>query len=262
MERSIRVHLVPDLVSIQDLAGQVVVVVDVLRATTTLACALEAGAEKVQPCLEVAEARELAQVRRLAGEQVLLGGERGGEPIAGFDLGNSPLEYTAETVGGRALIFTTTNGTRALMRCIGAERVLLGSLVNRAAVLRAIQGKEQVHILCAGTDGEPSWEDTLFAGAIVDAWCSQGEASQVLLNDAARMAWRGWQSIRRPEGNASEGLVASLRLGAGGSNLIRIGRAADIDFAARLDIISTVPELMLSEWWIRPCKPGGGADGP
>ncbi len=261
MERSIRVHLVPDLVSIQDLAGQVVVVVDVLRATTTLACALAAGMEKVQPCLEVAEARELARVRRLAGEQVLLGGERGGEPIAGFDLGNSPLEYTAEAVGGQTLIFTTTNGTRALMRCIGAERVLLGSLVNRAAILRAIEEEEQVHILCAGTDGEPSWEDTLFAGAIVESWCPRGEASQVLLNDAARMAWRGWRSIQRPENNASQGLAESLRLGAGGSNLIRIGREADIDFAARLDTISAVPELVLSDWWIRPFQLDREANG-
>lgn len=255
MERSVLVHLVPDLVSIQSLAGQLVVVVDVLRATTTLACALGAGAEKVLPCLEVAEARELARTRRQSGENVLLGGERGGLPIAGFDLGNSPLEYTPERVGGRPLVFTTTNGTRALMRCIGASRVLLGAFVNLSGVLRAIEGEEQVHVLCAGTEGEPSWEDSLFAGAVVDALCREGAGHRIDLNDSARLARSGWRSVQGSGSDSAAGLVEALRLGRGGRNLLDIGRGDDIDFCSRVDSVPVVPELMLSDWWIRRARP-------
>src|ERR1041384_8191351 len=109
MSRTINVHLLPILVEPHELAGKLVVVIDVLRATTMIIHALAAGAKAVIPFLEVAGARELAE--RLPG-QAVLGGERGGNRIAGFDLGNSPLEYTPAAVGGKTLVFTTTNGTR------------------------------------------------------------------------------------------------------------------------------------------------------
>src|SRR5262245_39532454 len=122
--RQIDVFLLPALVEPAALAGKTAVVIDVLRATTTIVQALATGAKEIVPLQEVDEARRLAEK---LGEGAILGGERGGVLIPGFDLGNSPAEYTAAKVAGKTVVFTTTNGTRALQRCKMAERVLIGA---------------------------------------------------------------------------------------------------------------------------------------
>ncbi len=122
------VHLLPRHVEESVLADSVAVVVDVLRATTTMSHALANGARDVWPCLEVDDA--LAIAAALPSETRLLGGERGGARIDGFDFGNSPGDYTPERVAGRTVVFTTTNGTRALLHCRSAARVALGAFVN------------------------------------------------------------------------------------------------------------------------------------
>src|SRR3954451_16770266 len=109
------VHLLPELVNSQQVAGSVCVVIDVLRATTTIAHALVAGARQIVPCLEVDDAR--MESSRYEPGTVVLGGGRGGLPIAGFDLGNSPGDCQPANVGGRTLVFTTTNGTKAMRHC-------------------------------------------------------------------------------------------------------------------------------------------------
>src|SRR5688500_5209786 len=115
MPRPLNVYLLPELASDQQLAGGVVVALDVLRASTTIVHALANGARQVVPCLEVEEARQMAS--QYAPGEALLGGEREGRKIEGFDLGNSPSEYTPAAVEGKVLIFSTTNGTRCLQRC-------------------------------------------------------------------------------------------------------------------------------------------------
>src|SRR5262245_57387196 len=112
MLRPLNVHLLPELTTPEALTGGVVVVIDVLRATTTITTALAAGARRVIPCLDVADARAAA-ANSPEGECVL-GGERQGLRIEGFDLGNSPNEYTPASVGGKTLVFSTTNGTKAM----------------------------------------------------------------------------------------------------------------------------------------------------
>src|SRR5712691_9127206 len=121
-DRDVQVHLLPTLAPPGRLTGGVAVVVDVLRATTTIIHALAAGCSSVRPCAEVEEARELAGTMRAG--RVLLGGERGGAPLPGFDLGNSPAEYTAKVCCGSTLVLTTTNGMRACLRAAEAERIL------------------------------------------------------------------------------------------------------------------------------------------
>src|SRR5947208_8113493 len=136
-DRDVQVHLLPDLAPPGRLAGGVAVVIDVLRATTTMIHALAAGCTAVRPCAEVDEARDLAG--QMHAGRVLLGGERGGEPLSGFDLGNSPREYTAKLCRGTTLVLTTTNATRALLRAAEAERVLVAGFVNYSAVCEQLR---------------------------------------------------------------------------------------------------------------------------
>jgi 2-phosphosulfolactate phosphatase len=243
--RSITVHLLAEPVHPNELAGADVVLIDVLRASTTLTAAIAAGALQVMPCLEIAEARQLARQCSSRGP-LLLGGERGGLPIAGFDLGNSPAEYVAERVAGRTLIFTTTNGTRAMMRCMGAGRVLIGCFANLSAVAAKLDGTNRIHLVCAGTDGEVSWEDSLLAGAMVERL--GGGTCQ--LNDAALLVMQSWQQVGGFNLSAAE-LAAVLQRGRGGQNLLAIQRLADIEWAAQIDGLDVVPQLDLVDWVIR-----------
>src|SRR5262249_8185995 len=147
--RQIDVYLLPALVEPHELTGKTVVVIDVLRATTTIIHALASGAREVLPFLEIGEAQQKATE---VGETAVLGGERGGKPIPGFDLGNSPAEYTPDKVRGKTVVFTTTNGTRAMLRCHAAQRVLVGAFVNFSAVCREVGGEQELAFVCAGTD--------------------------------------------------------------------------------------------------------------
>jgi phosphosulfolactate phosphohydrolase-like enzyme len=163
------------------------VVIDVLRAATTMIHALAAGAVEILPCQRVDAARRL--VAGFAPGSALLGGERLGLPIPGFDLGNSPSEYTRERVAGRSVVFTSTNGTRALARCRRAERAFLAAFVNLSAVARAVSGAERLHLLCAGTRARLSEEDLLLAGALAD--CLETRA----LDAKARGALTRWREL-------------------------------------------------------------------
>src|SRR5437588_7777933 len=216
-DREVHVYLLPELAPPGRLAGGVAVVIDVLRAATTIINALAAGCTAVRPCAEVEEARELAGQMRAG--RVLLGGERGGAPLPGFDLGNSPREYTPKACRGTTLVLTTTNGTRALLRAAEAERVLVAAFVNYSAVCEQIrQDARPVHIVCAGTEGEVSLEDTLLAGALVDCL---SQACEVRLNDAARLAWDCFENHGRI-------LLGALQVGKGGAGLTRLGYDDDI----------------------------------
>lgn len=231
-DRDVQVHLLPDLVGPEQLPGSLAVVIDVLRATTTIIHALAAGCVAVLPCLEVEEARKLAGDQRAG--RVLLGGERNGSPLPGFDLGNSPLEYTGKVCKGNTLVLTTTNGTRALLRAGAAERVLLAGFVNFSAVCEQLrQDTRPLHIICSGTEGEVSLEDTLLAGAFVDFLC---EAMEVRLNDSARLAWDCFENHGRL-------LDGALEVGKGGAILRQLGYDEDIKAAARIDQFTLVPEL-------------------
>ena len=254
---TLNVHFLPQLVRPEDLADGTVVVIDVLRATTTIASALAAGARQVIPCFEVDEARRMAVDYAAAAypaAAAVLGGERGGRRIEGFDLGNSPAEYTRESVGGRTVVFTTTNGTKALRHCQSAKRVLLGAFVNLSAVARAVVDDEKLHLLCAGTRGEISGEDVLLAGAIVARWigseshtapATANPRAILSFNDQARIAAACW--LRLAGSGAAlpawERLVAELRGSQGGRDLIEVGFDADIEAAAAIDRCDMVPRL-------------------
>ena len=228
--RQVEVHLLPCLVAPERLQGGVAVVIDVLRATTTILHALAAGCRSVLPVGDIDEARRLAA--DFSGK-CLLGGERGGRPIDGFDVGNSPGEFTPEVCHDRVAILTTTNGTSAILHATCAERVLIGAFVNLTAIREELRGCEQpVHLLCAGSDGTPALEDTLFAGAVVDFLVGQGP---VELNDSARLAWDAHEQH-------GQVLLSALELSGGGRSLARLGFQADLKAAASIDQWGLSPE--------------------
>jgi 2-phosphosulfolactate phosphatase len=185
--------------------------------------------------------------------QVILGGERGGLPIPGFHLGNSPTEYTRTTVGGKIVVFTTTNGTLALLQCTAAERVLIGSFVNLSAVVRQLAAERPIHLLCAGTRGRITREDVLCAGAISERLL-QSVVDESAINDQVRIAVDCWRSAvphgARPARALAGELSLALHETQGGRNLMGIGLEHDIDTAAEIDRFDIVPQLDMEAWRI------------
>ncbi len=254
-QRILNVYALPMIAAPEELAGGVAVVIDVLRACTTIVYALAAGAEMIIPCLEVHEAFRIAG--QLPSGSVLIGGERQGVMVEGFDLGNSPGEYTPEKVAGRKIVFTTTNGTQALARCRQAQRVYLGAFVNVSALCRRLLAAERIHLICAGTRGEVSRDDILLAGLIVER-LQQASAAGYRLNAQAITARENWlQAMPLPfalgaEPVPLERLVECLRATPGGKNVVAIGCEEDIWAAAHVDRFEIVPELDPKTFTVRP----------
>lgn len=245
--KQLSVHLAPGLVEPDALRGGVAVVLDVLRATTTIVHALAAGCVAVRPVLEVEDARRLAD--QFQPSKLLLGGERGGKRIDGFDLGNSPSEFNPERCRDALLLMTTTNGTRAILHAAPAERVLVAGFVNFSATCAELASETRpLHLLCAGADGRIALEDALLAGAMVEALRRESnpaprrglhlppDQSSLLLDDGARMAWDCFEH---------HGLVLeeALRLSASGQRLIELGYDEDVKAAAQVDRFFLTVEL-------------------
>lgn len=215
----------------EGLNGKVVVVTDVLRATTTITVALTSGCLEVIPVLTPEEAIEMRE-RLGNGEHLLLGGERGALKIPGFHLGNSPLEYTPEAVEGKRLIMTTTNGTRAIRRAATGKVVLLGALVNAPAVADvAAQAGADVSLLCAGTRDRFALEDFLAAGVLVEELLKRNDYA---LRDGARAALEIYRSSR-------DDILGAFRSSYHGQQLIELGLEEDLAYCAQLGTLEVVP---------------------
>ena len=208
------------------------VVIDVLRATSSIVTALDNGAAGVVPVREADEA--IVVMRRLGRERALLCGERESRLIAGFDLDNSPASYTRERVEGKTLVLTTTNGTRALIEAArGNGTVYCAALLNRAAIVERLAAAEgDARLLCAGSEGALSFEDTLCAGAIVDALVRHDK--HLALTDAARAAATVYTA------NAKR-LTTAIASGTHARALVAKGFAADVASCAKIDVSRCVP---------------------
>jgi 2-phosphosulfolactate phosphatase len=221
-----------DTVSPTQVRSVTVLVVDVLRASTTMISALANGCAGIVPVAAPAEARRRA---RTLGASALVGGERKGETIAGFDLGNSPLEVTRERVEGRILVFTTSNGTRALLAARPAAAVGVAGFVNvSAAALWALAGGRDVTMLCAGERGRVSLEDKVCAGLLVDGVLRAEPRAQ--LTEAARAALE----VGRGYGKAVARLAQDS---AWARHLALAGRGEDVAACLVLDTTTLVPVL-------------------
>jgi 2-phosphosulfolactate phosphatase len=179
------------------LAESTVVVIDVVRATTTIIEALANGARAIFPTESTEDAVRLAQ--SLGREDSILCGERKGEKIEGFDLGNSPAEFTREVVEDKKLVMSTTNGTRALTIAQEGERVLPCALTNLGAVAEELASVERIFVICAGREDSFSLDDALCAGHLIQRILDARDEGdeQPELNDASRAA-RALAQARKP----------------------------------------------------------------
>lgn len=162
--RKIDVCLSPDMIHLYDVAGHAVVVVDILRATSCMVTAIAHGVDHIAPVAA------LDDCRAMKSQGYLISGERDGSKVEGFDFGNSPFEYQHEHIRGRQIAFTTTNGTQAIARSMGAKELIIGAFLNLSAVVAYLQKLPyDVLVVCAGWKGKVNLEDSLFAGALVNA---------------------------------------------------------------------------------------------
>ncbi|MET0399719.1 MAG: 2-phosphosulfolactate phosphatase [Longimicrobiaceae bacterium] len=227
------VFLTPGEVAAADTADRVVAVIDVLRATSSIVEAIGAGAKAIYPVGSIEEALRLANT--LGRDQVLLCGERKCLPIEGFDLGNSPAEFTAERVGGKTLVMSTTNGTTAMALAAGASRVLIAAPLNLSAVVEELARSEGEPVLvCSGRERHFGLEDAVFAGEVASRLMA-ARPGEWELNDGARAALALSERFQ-----LDEALLAST---VAGRNLAAAGLAEDLAFCAQIDRLAVVPVL-------------------
>jgi 2-phosphosulfolactate phosphatase len=230
----IDLFLAPGLADEQLLREKTVVVIDVLRASTTIVTALYNGAREIIPTTTIDSAARIAS--NLSSEVKLLGGERNGKVIDGFHLGNSPREYTPERVKGKTIVFTTTNGSQAVVKARYATATLICGLVNITAVQEQIQRVGgDLTILCAGREGGFSLEDTVCAGMLIQR-VMEGRNEDAELSDGAVAA----RVIYRALGKVPLKLLRSTEHG---KYLQEIGLGEDLPVCAAVDRTPVVPVL-------------------
>ena len=226
------VALLPERLPGGTLRGATALVVDVLRASTTMIAALASGCAGIVPVADAAEALRRA---RALGVDAVAAGERQGLMIEGFDLGNSPLEMTRERVAGKTLVFTTSNGTQALLAAREAAAVGVGALVNLSAAAAWAHGHGgDVTVICAGDRGRLSLEDQVCAGLLVDALLRHEPGADVTVTAGEAL------TIGRGYGKAVGRLAQDAPWG---RHLTAAGRAADLAACLVLDTTTLVPVL-------------------
>lgn len=229
--KSIEVCLTPDLVTTYGVEGKIIVVVDILRATSCMTTALAHGIQSITPVATVEECRSLKEKGYLAAA------ERDGKTVDGFDFGNSPFTYMGNQFEGKKLAVTTTNGTLAITRSVKANEVVIGSFLNITAVVNYLKEQNQeIMVLCAGWKGRVNLEDTLFAGALVDMLKSDFDAE----NDSAIAALALYEM-------AKTNMLAFLKNSSHAKRLKGLSVTKDIEFCLTRDVYTIVPTLVNGE---------------
>ncbi|OLE60286.1 MAG: hypothetical protein AUG10_06560 [Gemmatimonadetes bacterium 13_1_20CM_2_70_10] len=219
-----------------DLSGRGVIVVDVLRTTTSIVTALANGAKAVVPASTSEEAVRLTA--NLEKNGYVLAGERKSLKIEGFALGNSPREMTPDAVGGKTIYFSTTNGTPALVAAQGGDPVLVAAAVNFSAIAQRARtlfdARGDLVVVCAGREKQFALEDAYFAGRVVKA-VRKGRR-KIVLNDAATVAldltarYAGW--------------AAALEASEAARELRGVTLGEDVAFSAKADRFTVVPSFV------------------
>lgn len=222
-----------DEIKKEKIEGKTVVVIDVLRATSTIVTALYNGCKAVVPVLTVDEAKSIFNKNR---ENYILGGERNALKIEGFNCSNSPLEYKKEVVKDKELVITTTNGTKAIKGSIGAKNIIIGSMLNGPSVAKKIVDLDNdVVFVNAGTFGEFSLDDFVCSGYIID--CLKNNYNyEVEMTDIAATANYMYKS--------NEDLSTVLKMAKHYKRIIELGMKDDLEYCSKRDIIDIVPEYL------------------
>jgi len=222
------VILTPNLLSLYPLEGKVVVVIDVLRATTTMTVALDQGAEKVIPVESIEECLSFKDM-----PNHILAGERGGQKVEGFTYGNSPFEFMDGVVKGKTLVLTTTNGTRAIEHSKKAYKVIVGGFLNFTALSKwIISESRDTLLLCSGWRDKFNLEDTVFAGALVHHL----KEHFIVDSDAAFAAEKLYVNSRKD-------MLHFMKQSSHYRRLAKFGVLNDIKYCLRPDITNVVPVL-------------------
>jgi 2-phosphosulfolactate phosphatase len=227
MPRKIEVCLTPALIDLYAIENSIVVVIDILRATSSIVYGIDNGAEAIIPVSQVEDCLTYAD------RGYLLAAERNGEVVEGYNFGNSPFSYTAEKVAGKTVVLTTTNGTKALHLARKASKVVIGSFLNLQALCDWLKTEDKdVLLLCAGWKDQFNLEDTIFAGAVVQ------ELRPVFTEfDDAGVAAEDLYVM------AKDNLRAFVGKSAHSHRMIALNIEEDIKFCLQLNICQAIPVL-------------------
>lgn len=216
-----------------ELRDKTVVIIDVLRASSTIVTAFMSGAKAIIPVGDMGEASKIAQ--NVDSDNYLLCGEKDGEKIEGYDLGNSPLEYTKEIVEGKNLIFNTTNGTKAIKKSLGSSKILIASFLNVGAIVEELKNQENdIVLVCAGWKGRLAFEDMLLAGNIIYLM-SDGNLPNDS-RDGAKVAFGLYDKY-------GDDISTVIHQSNHAMRLKDIIGTSDIDYCCQVDITNMIPRL-------------------
>jgi 2-phosphosulfolactate phosphatase len=228
----IELFFTPSEVKEEELQNRTVLVIDVLRASTTIAYALHNGCKGIIPTNSIDGAIELS--KKIGRDSALLCGEREGVKIEGFDLGNSPFEYEAEKIKDKTLIFATTNGSKAIVKGSNASSLTVGSFVNFQSTFNYLHSSpSELTIICSGKLDQFAIEDAVCGGLYVSSFLKQGEYQ---LNDAAFAALKLYEGY-------SNNILEMLKKSSHGRYLIELGFEKDLHLCSELNSLKVIPLL-------------------
>ena len=229
--RTIEVCLTPELIHHHDLKEKVVVVVDIFRATSCIVTGLANGIQAIRPVGEIEECMELGK------KGYLTAGERGGQKVKGFDLGNSPLEYLNKVGKAKKVAISTTNGSQAIIKSKDAALILIGAFLNLETLMEyLLQLPQNVVVHCAGWQGAINLEDTLFAGALIDE-CDEALET---VGDSALLAHQLYISNH-------ENVLGLIFQSSHAKRLQRFGIKGDLEFCMEKNKYKVIPKLVGKE---------------
>lgn len=230
--KNIDVCLSPDLLHLHTIDNSIVVVIDIFRATSCMVSGIASGVQSITPVATVEECRQLQQAGYIAAA------ERNAQKVDGFDLDNSPFSFMDEKLIGAKIAMTTTNGTLSITKArASAVKVLVGAFLNIDSIIQYLKSQPyDVLMLCAGWKGRPNLEDTLFAGAVVDALQNE----YFVAEDSAIMAMRAYQQ-------GKDDMLGYLANSSHIRRLQRLGINKDISFCLQRDLYDVVPVLRGTE---------------
>lgn len=215
----------------EDLKGKIAIVIDMLRATSVITTALGNGAKKIIPLIGVEESFEMRDKLKNEGKASLIGGERKAMKIDGFDMSNSPLEYTKDKVYGKDVILSTTNGTKAINLCLSASKIFIGSLLNGAYLAKHLSDMEKdIVIVNSGTNGELSLDDFICSGYIINHLSNYGEFELSDIAKLAKMTYESNKDIKSYIANAKHYKV-----------LTDLNLQDDLDYCCKTEMFEILP---------------------